>query len=69
MSVNDNEQVKLMCNTAILTEKRLESNRPNITIALKSSHERVLIDFGVPCWDMNIGKAEIETQLPGRVNQ
>lgn len=41
------QQRKLMWETAILTDKRLESNRPDITLVQKSSYEWILTDVEV----------------------
>lgn len=59
-SVTEDEQVKLMWDTTILTDKCLESNRIDITFVYKSRQEWILIDFTIP-WDKNIVKVKIES--------
>lgn len=41
------QQRKLLWETAILTDKRLESNRPDTTLVQKRSYEWILIDVEV----------------------
>lgn len=53
-SVAENTQVKIVWDTTILIDKSVGSNRADIWLLYKSSHEWILID--VP-WDKNIVKA------------
>lgn len=55
-----------------LTDKRLESNRPDITILNKSSYDWILIGATLS-WDWNIHEGETyentEITILGRMNQ
>lgn len=66
------QQRKLLWETAILTDKRLESNRPDTTLVQKRSYEWILIDVEV-LWDKNIlkGSAGENTEVhgPNRANR
>lgn len=55
--VAENEQVNLMWDITILTDKFLGSSLPDLTLVHMSSYEWILIDIMVP-WDKNIVKAE-----------
>lgn len=48
---------KFMRDMTILSDKRLKSNRPDITFLYKIGHVLILIDIAVP-WDINIVKEE-----------
>lgn len=47
----------LVWDTTIFNNRRLESNRPDITLVQKSPHERILTDFVLP-WDKKIMMSE-----------
>lgn len=47
MSVAENKKMKPILDMEILTDKRLKSNRSDITLVNKNSHEWILIEVGV----------------------
>lgn len=55
--VTENEQMKLMCDTTLFTDKRLESYRPAVIFLQKSIYEWILIDVTI-AWNKNTVKAE-----------
>lgn len=56
-SLAESEQMKPKLDTTVLIDKRLESNRPDIRLVHKGSHEWIVIDVAVH-WDTNIVKSE-----------
>ena len=45
--VIENEQVKLMWDNTIITDRRVPNNRPDITLVLKDRHKWVMVDVAV----------------------
>ena len=55
--VIENEQVKLMWDNTIITDRCVPHNRPDITLVLKDRHQWVMVDAAVPD-DRNIMTTE-----------
>ena len=55
--VMENEQVKLMWDNTVITDRRVPHNRPDITLVLKDRHQWVMVDVAVPD-DRNIVTTE-----------
>ena len=57
LPVIENDQVKLVWDGTILTDRHVPHNRPDITLVLKDKHQWLLVDVAVPD-DRNIVKTE-----------
>ena len=53
LPVMKNDQIKLMWNNTVITDSRIQHNRPDITLALKDKQQRIMFDVAVP-YDRNI---------------
>ena len=53
----ENDQVKLVWDGSIVTDRRIPQNRPDITLVLKDKHQWLLVDVAVPD-DRNIVTTE-----------
>lgn len=62
LSLVENERVKLMWERTIFNDKRLESDRPDITLVHKCSFEWILIDVALP-WNKNIANEKEEAKI------
>jgi len=46
--VIENDQIKLVWDSTIVTDRRVPHNRPDITIVLKDRHQSLMVDVAVP---------------------
>ena len=48
LPVIENDQVKLMWDNMIITDRRIQHNRPDITLVLKDKQQWIMIAVAVP---------------------
>ena len=57
LQVIENDHVKLVYDSTIVTDRRVPHNRPDITIVLEDKHQWLMVDAAVPD-DRNIVTTE-----------